>query len=101
MIYIHIETYINQQKLLSDSFLEKNHFQNQIMIIGNKNNNSPTNNSNDSKKMLNNDNDDIKTLSYKKSNIAPYKSFIILGTIFLISLSLLYFIYLTFPKLEE
>ena len=71
------------------------------MIIDNKNNNSLTNNSYDAKKMINNDKNDIKTSLYKKSNIAPYKSFIILGTIFLISLSLLYFIYLSFPKLEE
>ena len=30
-----------------------------------------------------------------------YKSFLILGSIFLISLSALYVVYLTFPKLEE
>lgn len=44
---------------------------------------------------------DVTTIKKTKSFLAPYKSFILLGSLFLISLIFLYCVYLSFPKLQE
>ena len=41
------------------------------------------------------------SLNKPTTTTTPYKSILLLGAIFLISLSLLYIVYLSFPKLQE